>query len=91
VTCQPRGRRAPRDGHEWRSCSATSATAFAAVQAMTGTLKLPPGKSLRFSATTFTYWTAHPHSTVTKTAWASRGASVTPAWAGTASGRAASR
>lgn len=76
---------------KWRSCSATSATAFAAVQAMTGTLKLPPGTLMMFSATSFTYWTASPHSTVTKTARASRGASVTPAWAGTASGLAASR
>ena len=58
---------------------------------MTAVLKLPPGKSMRFSATSFTYWTVNPHSTVTKTAWASRGASVTPAWAGTASGPAASR
>ncbi len=58
---------------------------------MTGALKLPPATSLTFAATSDTYWTANPHSTVTKTACASRGASVTPAWAGTASGLATSR
>ena len=36
VAAQPRGRVAPRDGHEWRSCRMTIAIAFATVKATSG-------------------------------------------------------
>ena len=38
VADQPRGRATPRDGHEWRNCRTTSATASATVQTTTTVL-----------------------------------------------------